>query len=249
MSPVSRTQAQIVLDDATPSSALSNNQIVSKLPAAELSALLERVEEISAELREGFFEEGAEIEHVYFPLTGMASLVTVLDDGTMVEAMTIGREGFLGLAVVHGAKVSGLMSMCQIEGNFLRMTSRDFLDVLDDAPELRRRLLRYSEFAHLVLAQWSACNSIHRIEQRCARWLLVTSDAVGSSTFNLTQEFLSQMLSVRRPGVTAAMGGLERRGLVGHRYGKVAILDEAGLRKVSCECYSRIRDKAAVLLV
>ena len=249
MSPVSHTQAQIEEDGVSPSPALSSNQIVSKLPATEISSLMERTEDFSADLHEPFFEDGETIKHVYFPLTGMASLVTVLQDGTMVEAMTIGREGFLGLPVFHGTKVSGLKSMCQIDGNFLRMTSEDFLDILEDAPELRRRLLRYSEFAHQVLAQWSACNGIHMIEQRCARWLLVTADAVGSSTFNLTQEFLSQMLSVRRPGVTAAMGGLERRGLVGHRYGKVAILDEAGLRKVSCECYGRIREKAAVLLV
>jgi CRP-like cAMP-binding protein len=249
MSPVLRTQAQFERDGTMPSSALSSNQIVSKLPATELSSLMERVEDISAELREEFFEDGDTIKHVYFPISGMASLVTVLEDGTMVEAMTIGREGFLGLPVLHGAKVAGLKSMCVIGGRFLRLTSKDFLDTLEDAPELRRHLLRYSEFAHQVLAQWSACNGIHLIEQRCARWLLVTADAVGSSTFNLTQEFLSQMLSVRRPGVTAAMGGLERRGLVGHRYGKVAILDEAGLRKVSCECYGRIREKAAVLLV
>jgi CRP-like cAMP-binding protein len=249
MSPATRTKAQIEGGGTKPSAALPTNQIVSTLPSIEVSALMERAELIVAELREGFFEVGDNIKQVYFPLTGMASLVTVLEDRTMVEAMTVGREGFLGLPVVHGTEVSGLKSMCQIGGKFLRIASGDFLEVLEDAPELRRRLLRYSEFAHQVLAQWSACNGIHLIEQRCARWLLVTADAVGSSTFDLTQEFLSQMLSVRRPGVTAAMGGLERRGLVGHRYGKVAILDVTGLEKVSCECYGRIREKAAVLLV
>jgi CRP-like cAMP-binding protein len=225
------------------------NQILSRLPATELALLMAHLQQIPAALHEGFFEIGEPFEHVYFPLSGMASLVTVLDDGTMVEAMTIGREGFLGLGVFHGAKTSGLKSMCQIDGQFLRMRSKDFTNTLDDAPELCRVLLRYSEFAQLVLAQWSACNSIHLIEERCARWLLVTADAVGSNTFNLTQEFLSQMLSVRRPGVTAAMGGLERRGLVGHRYGKVAILDEKGLEKVSCECYGKMQERAAVLLV
>lgn len=232
-----------------PSFVPSNNQILAKLPATELSSLTEHVEEISVDLREAFFEDGDTIKHVYFPVTGMASLVTVLEDGTMVEAITIGREGFVGLPVFHGATVSGFKGMCQIEGKFLRITSTEFLEVIKSTPELRRRLLHYSEFAHQVLGQWSACNSIHLIEQRCARWLLVTADAVGSTTFNLTQEFLSQMLSVRRPGVTAAMGALERRGLVGHRYGKVAILDEAGLKQVSCECYKRMREKAAVLLV
>jgi CRP-like cAMP-binding protein len=178
----------------------------------------------------------------------MASLVTVLEDGTMVEAMTVGREGFVGLPVFHGLANAGYKGMCQIDGEFLRMRSKDFLSVLEGAPELRRVLSRYTEFSHQVMAQWSACNSIHLIEQRCARWLLVTRDAVGMDAFNLTQEFLSQMLSVRRPGVTAAMGGLERRGLVAHRYGKVNIVDDAGLKKVACECYGRMRTKAVALL-
>ena len=210
---------------------------------------MQHAEEFTAELREVFFEDGDPVDYVYFPLSGMASLVTVLQDGTMVEAMTIGREGFVGLPIFNGLSVAGYRGMCQIDGDFLRLSSKAFLTVLDEAPELRRRLLRYSEFAHQVVSQWSACNSLHLIEQRCARWLLVTRDAVGTDSFNLTQEFLSQMLSVRRPGVTAAMGALERRGLVGHRYGKVNILDEAGLKGVACECYKRIRQKAASLLV
>jgi len=247
MTPDSRSLA-LVRDAVTVSSAPTQNQILSKLPVAELAHLLRHTEEFSAPLREVFFEDGDTVEHVYFPLTGMASLVTVLHDGTMVEAMTIGREGFVGLAIFNGLSVAGYKGMCQIEGKFLRLPATAFLSVLENAPELRRRLLRYSEYAQQVVSQWSACNSLHLIEQRCARWLLVTRDALGTDSFNLTQEFLSQMLSVRRPGVTAAMGGLERRGLVGHRYGKVNIIDEAGLKRASCECYRRIRSKADTLL-
>jgi len=209
---------------------------------------MQHAEVHKAALREVFFEDGDTIEHVYFPLSGMASLVTVLEDDTMVEAMTVGHEGFVGMPVFNGLTSAGYRGMCQIDGEFLRMRSRHFLSVLEDAPELRRRLFRYAEFSLQVVAQWSACNSIHLIEQRCARWLLVTRDAVATDAFNLTQEFLSQMLSVRRPGVTAAMGGLERRGLVAHRYGKVNIIDDAGLKKVACECYGRIRGKADALL-
>ncbi len=247
MTPDSRSQA-LARAAVTLHSAPVQNQILSKLPAAELAYLMQHTEEFTAGLREIFFEDGDTIEHVYFPLTGMASLVTVLEDGTMVEAMTIGREGFVGLPIFNGLTVAGYKGMCQIDGSFLRLSPKAFLTVLDETPELRRRLLRYSEFAQQVVAQWSACNSLHLIEQRCARWLLVTRDAVGTDSFNLTQEFLSQMLSVRRPGVTAAIGGLERRGLVGHRYGKVNILNEAGLKKAACECYKRIRGQAATLL-
>jgi CRP-like cAMP-binding protein len=195
-----------------------------------------------------FFEEGERLEHVYFPLTGMASLVTPLEDGGVVEAMAVGRQGFVGLTVLHEANVSGYKGICQIEGEFLRLTSESFKSIVDNAPELRRHLLRYSEFCQQTIAQWAACNSVHLIEQRCARWIMVTSDAIGDTSFTLTQEFLSQMLAVRRPGVTVAVGALQRRGLISHRYGKVTVIDEPGLRQAACECYNKVRERAATLL-
>jgi CRP-like cAMP-binding protein len=236
-------------DAPSPHPSLARNGILSRIPASELRAIVERGEEYSATLREVFFEEGERLNYVYFPLTGMASMVTVLEDGGTVEAMAIGREGFVGLTVLHEADTSGYKGICQIEGVFLRLTARDFKAVIQGAPELRRQLLRYSEFCQQTIAQWAACNSVHLIEQRCARWLMVTADSLGHSSFSLTQEFLSQMLSVRRPGVTVAVGGLQRRGLISHHYGKVTILDEPGLRKAACECYQKVRERAAALLV
>jgi hypothetical protein len=178
----------------------------------------------------------------------MASLVTVLADGGMVEAMAVGREGFVGLTVLHEANLSGYKGICQIEGDFLRLPSGAFYELVQKTPELRRHLLRYSEFCHQTIAQWAACNSVHLIEQRCARWIMITADSIGQTSFSLTQEFLSQMLSVRRPGVTVAVGALQRRGLISHHYGKVTILDEAGLRKAACECYQKVRERASQLL-
>jgi CRP-like cAMP-binding protein len=227
---------------------LGQNSILAKLSPEELGLLAQTGETYTATLREVFFEEGERLEHVYFPLTGMASLVTLLEDGGMVEAMAVGREGFVGLTVLHEASVSGYKGICQIEGDYFRLPSKAFGDLIQQAPELRRRLLRYSEFCQQTIAQWAACNSIHLIEQRCARWIMVTADSIGQSSFSLTQEFLSQMLSVRRPGVTVAVGGLQRRGLISHHYGKVSILDEPGLRKAACECYEKVRAKAATLL-
>jgi CRP-like cAMP-binding protein len=228
--------------------ALLTNGILAKLPPEELQAVAEKGETHSATLREVFFDEGERLEYVFFPLSGMASLVTVLADGGMVEAMAVGREGFVGLTVLHEANLSGYKGLCQIEGDFLRLQSTDFHQMVQKTPELRRQLLRYSEFCQQTIAQWAACNSVHLIEQRCARWIMVTADSIGQSSFSLTQEFLSQMLSVRRPGVTVAVGGLQRRGLISHHYGKVTILDEAGLRKAACECYERVRQRAALLL-
>lgn len=233
-------------DNGNPS--LARNAILSRLPREELRLVAEKGEEYSATLREVFFEEGEPLDHVYFPLSGMASLVTLLEDGGMVEAMAVGRQGFVGLTVVHEANISGYRGICQIEGEFLRLPTASFKTLVDTAPRLRRQLLRYSEFCQQTIAQWAACNSVHLIEQRCARWIMVTADSIGQSSFTLTQEFLSQMLSVRRPGVTVAVGGLQRRGLIQHHYGKVTILDEPGLRKVACECYNKVREKEVALL-
>ncbi|HEU4747716.1 MAG TPA: Crp/Fnr family transcriptional regulator [Gemmatimonadaceae bacterium] len=224
------------------------NAILSRIPTAELRLVAEQGEEYTATLREVFFEEGEPVDDVYFPLTAMASLVTLLEDGGMVEAMAVGREGFVGLTILHEVDQAGYKGICQIEGTFLRLSSKGFKSIVDTTPELRRQLLRYSEFSQRTIAQWAACNSVHLIEQRCARWIMVTADSIGKSSFNLTQEFLSQMLAVRRPGVTVAIGGLQRRGLISHHYGKVTIIDEPGLRKAACECYQKVRESAAALL-
>jgi len=228
--------------------ALLRNGILAKLPSDELQAVAEKGDIHPATLREVFFDEGEALEHVLFPLTGMASLVTMLGDGGMVEAMAVGREGFVGLTVLHEVNLSGYKGICQIEGDFFRLPAGAFYELVQKTPELRRQLLRYSEFCQQTIAQWAACNSVHLIEQRCARWIMVTADSIGQTSFSLTQEFLSQMLSVRRPGVTVAVGGLQRRGLISHHYGKVTILDETGLRKAACECYQRVRERAALLI-
>ncbi len=224
------------------------NSIIAKLPANELAAFLERAEKITSPLRETLFEINEPFERVLFPLTGMGSLVTVLKDGTTLEAQTVGREGFMGLPLFHGIPVARCKGICQVEGEFFQLAPKDFVSLLRVAPELSLMLHRYAQFSNEVVAQSAACNSMHLIEQRCARWLLLTADAVGRKDFSLTQEFLSQMLAVRRPGVTVAIGTLERQGLIEHRYGKVSISDAEGLKKVACECYQTITDKALELL-
>jgi hypothetical protein len=234
-------------DGVSAPTAVENN-IIAKLPANELAAFLDRAEKISSPLRETLFEINEPFERVLFPATGMGSLVTVLKDGTTLEAMTVGREGFMGLPLFHGITVARCKGICQVEGDFYQVAPDDFVSLLKIAPELRLMLHRYAQFSNEVVAQSAACNSMHLIEQRCARWLLLTADAVGRKDFSLTQEFLSQMLAVRRPGVTVAIGALERQGLIEHRYGKVSISDADGLKKVACECYQTITDKAQELL-
>lgn len=204
--------------------------------------------QVDGTLREVFFARGQRIKNVYFPLTGMISLVTQLKDGTSLESMTVGCEGFAGLPLFHGVSTARTMAMCQIEGQFLRLPADSFNRLLKTAPRLTALLHRYSQFAHEVVSQTAACNSMHLIEQRCARWLLITSDAVAGKDFALTHEFLSQMLAVRRPGVTVAIGALEKMNLIAHRYGRISILNSEHLENAACECYRSVRDRGRELL-
>ena len=247
MAPRSRTTSRLA-GDGTRAPAIQRNLLLARLPDSELDALLEDAEVIKPALRDVFAELHDPIEQVLFPITGMASLVTVLNDGTSLEAMTVGCEGFVGLALFHGLKKHTVKAMCQIEGEFYSIPTKSFQEVLSKSSALQSTLHRYSQYASEVLTQSAACNAMHLIEQRCARWLLTTCDAIGKKKFNLTQEFLSQMLAVRRPGVTVAMGGLERQGLISHRYGVVDIIDLDGLKRVSCECYKTISDRQNQLL-
>jgi CRP-like cAMP-binding protein len=226
----------------------TRNSILSKLPLSELTALLELSTHIQCDLRDVLSATGQRIKNVYFPLTGMISLVTELKDGTSLESMTVGCEGFAGLPLFHGVNSTMTMSMCQIEGTFLRLSADSFTTLLPRMPQLSLILHRYAQFAHEVVAQTAACNSMHLIEQRCARWLLISSDAVSRNELGLTHDFLSQMLAVRRPGVTVAIGALEKLKLIVHRYGKISILDKKGLEAVACECYRTVKDRERELL-
>lgn len=222
--------------------AAQKNLLLASLPDPELDMLLDHSEIVAPALRELFFDIGDTIEYAYFPVGGMASLVTVLRDDTQLEEMTVGHEGMMCLPLFHGIGIHRSKGMCQIEGEFVKIPAKVFTETVSKAPQFRLVMHRYAQFAREVLAQSAACNSIHLIEQRCARWLLTSSDAIERTEFNMTQELLSQMLAVRRPGVTVAMGALERQGLISHRYGAVKILDVTGLKKVACECYGTIHE-------
>lgn len=248
MSPQTHLQADYGRDCLSAAPHFSHNEILARLPEAELGAVLEHAEEIDLPVREIVFEHNQAMDRVYFPLTGMLSLVIVLKHGPMIEALTCGREGFSGPAILNDVDTSRYHAVVQIEGKFLAVRTPEFRTLVDTLPALRRRVHQYSQYASDVTAQSAACNSIHTIEQRCARWLLVTSSAIGSLEFSLTQEFLSQMLAVRRPGVNVAMRALSRRMLISHRYAQVTILDAEGLREASCECYETIKEKARELL-
>jgi CRP-like cAMP-binding protein len=170
-------------------------------------------------------------------------------DGSAVEVGTVGREGLVGLVIVLGGAASPTVTLCQIPGTARRITAERLAEAVEARPALRRLLLRYAQGYLTQVAQGAACNRLHGIEARCARWLLMTHDRVGGAdTFPLKQEFLAVMLGVRRAGVTVAAGALQDAGLIRYRRGSIRVLDRAGLEAASCECYGLVREQYARLL-
>jgi len=225
----------------------TRNKILNLLPPKQLDAVLERCEVVRVESEELIFRRNEPIRFAYFPDDCVISLVTEMADGDAVEAMTIGNDGFVGMAVFHGVVSSRLKAIGQISGEARRLTTDDFRELARDYEAFDRLLHRYSQFVFEAVSQSAACNRLHVIEQRCARWLLMSEDRVGRNKFDLTQEFLAQMLGVRRPGVTVAMGVLEKAGLISHGRGNITVVNRAGLENAACECYQTIRDRQAQL--
>lgn len=229
------------------STAIRNN-LLKLLPANELEAVLGAAERVTVESKEIIFRREEPIPYVHFPHDCVISLVTNLEDGNSVEAMTIGADGFAGLAVFHDVASSRLTAIGQISGEAHRIPAKEFKRLARECDALNRMLHRYCQYVFETVSQSAACNRMHVIEQRCARWLLMSQDRVGRNHFDLTQEFLAEMLGVRRPGVTVAMGALEKAGLISHGRGRIAVVDRPGLEKVACECYRVIRERQGQLL-
>ena len=235
-------------DDAGRSDALraTRNVILRELPAHDLEQIASAAEWVSLAAKDPVWEPNQPITQVYFPETAVISLVTLLDAGS-IEAITIGNDGFVGLPIFHGPGATVTRAGCQMPGRSWRLTSKEFMRVCAGSKALRRLLNRYSQLVIETISQSAACNRIHVIEERCARWLLMSHDRVGTNEIPLTQEFLAQMLGVRRPGVTVAIGILERAGLISHGRGRITVTDRQGLEAASCECYAAVRRREKLL--
>ena len=250
--PVGSIESASTRDPAYPATTRSGhtfNGILKLLPPAELDAVLRRSELVEVESKEILFEPEEVLQFVHFPEDCVISLVTMMADGDQVEAMTVGNDGFSGIPVFHGVETSPNRGIGQITGIARRLSVKDFRELTLECSCLHRLLHSYSEFVYETVAQSAACNRLHVIEQRCARWLLMSQDRVGRDSFNLTQEFLAEMLGVRRPGVTVAMGILEKAGLIAHGRGNITVVDRAGLERASCECYQTLRDRQSKVIV
>jgi CRP-like cAMP-binding protein len=228
--------------------AATRNRLLAALPAPQLQRLLPALEPIELTWKQPFYEADAPIRFVHFPLTGVASLVTTMEDGVVVEVATVGNEGLVGLPVFLGTDVSPLTAFVQVPGAAVRMPAAALEEEARSGGALSEILRRYTQAFLVQLARSSACNRRHSTEERCARWLLMTHDRVGADEFPLTQEFLSQMLGVRRAAVSVAAGLLQKAGLISYRWGRITVLDRGGLENTACECYRIIRNEYDRLL-
>ena len=219
------------------------NRLLAALPPEILQPLAPELETVPIRSKEVVQPIGRQAEHVYFPHSGMGSIVIHMKDGMNIEAATVGNEGILGISYVLGDTLATEEMMIQLSGEASRLRIRVLRAEFDRDERLRTLLLRYSQLLMGQIAQGAGCNRVHPIEERCARWLLSTHDRIAGDQFPLTQEFMALMLGVRRAGVSVAQHALQQDGLIQYARGQVTILDRAGLEEVACECYGVIRER------
>jgi CRP-like cAMP-binding protein len=213
------------------------NSLLRMLSPPNLSRIVENAERIELPLKHVLHAPDDAFRHVHFIESGTVSMISTLDDGHRTEVGLIGPEGMVGLSLVLGAPTAALEALVQVGGVALRLSASNFRRILSDMPDLLSLLLRYVDSFHAQVVYTAACNGHHLIEQRLARWLLMTHDRVCGDSFPMRQEFLSTMLGVNRPGVSLAVGTLHRAGLVSHAKGVFKVIDRPGLEAVACECY------------
>jgi CRP-like cAMP-binding protein len=219
----------------------AGNRLLDGLPREVYERIQARLESVTLAPDDVVYEPNRPIPHVLFPTGCVVSLAAVMDDGTTYELTTVGREGMVGLPVFLGTETAPYRASAQVPGAALRLEAAVFCDAIETSVTAARLLHRFSQVLFNQVAWSSACARAHSIEQRCARWLLMTHDRVGAGQLLLTQEFLARMMGVRRAGVNEAASALQRAGLISYSWGRVDILDRTGLEAASCECYRHIR--------
>jgi CRP-like cAMP-binding protein len=219
------------------------NYLLAGLPDAELDRLVRRADIVELKQRNLLVEAGQPLDELHFPVTAVLSQLAVIDHDSVIEVSTIGREGTTALPVFLGSRTSPNTVMCQMSGDAVRLPATALPELLNGDGALHDMLHRYTQATIVLLAQSVACNRAHSIEERASRWLLMTRDRVDSDTFDLTQEFLAQMLGVRRASVSVTQGVLQSAGLIRYSRGRITIVDRRRLEEAACDCYPIIRDE------
>lgn len=226
----------------------SQNHLLASLSNDEGRDLEPWLEQVPLPRGEVLARPGQSIEYAYFPLSGMISVVALMSEGLGSEVATVGNEGMVGLPIFLGADSSPFHVMAQLRGEALRIPAGRLETAISKSPRLSNLLRTYSQAFFVQTAQNAACNGLHSVSKRGARWLLATQDRAQSDSFFLTQEFLAFMLGVARQSVGIAVGELQERGLVSYHRGDMRIVDRPGLEAASCECYQIVRSEFSRLL-
>ena len=223
---------------------LAGNRILEALPVADRDRLNSKLAPTFLRVKTVLFEPGQPVDAVYFPLDGVVSLVTPLEDGAIVEVATVGNEGIVGVPLIPGGSFA-VRAISQVAGRCLTMSADNFLAELATSPTIAQLVQTYVLALFGQISQAAACNRLHTNEERLSRWLLMSHDRVGADKFLITHEFLAQMLGSRRATVTLSAGVLQTAGLIRYSRGHVEIVDRRGLEAAACECYQVTRDELA----
>jgi CRP-like cAMP-binding protein len=218
------------------------NQILSRLSEDRFSALSGALEPVTFADGHVLYEAKGRIDRVYFPLTAVISIIQVMEEGTAAEVGMVGREGMAGLDAILRDGTAAARHVCQVPGTALMMTTAALRRTVKEDENLLDALLHYAGGYCAMLAQLIACNRLHRVEQRCARWLLMTVDRIARSEFPMTQERLSMMLGAQRPTVTAVLTSLRDGGCLESSRGQIRVVERKRLESFACECYSTCAD-------
>ncbi len=224
------------------------NQLLGLLPIENYKRLVPHLTKVVYKTGKVLYEPDQTMDFAYFPNTAMVSLVSIMEDGSSTEIGLIGNEGMVGLPIILGGKQTTSHVVIQVQGELWKISANILLQEFEQSPALQRILLLYTQARFTQVAQSAACNRQHKIEQRLARWLLSVHDCVQVDEIPITQEFIANMLGVRRSGVTIAASSLQKSGMITYRRGKITLLDYDALEKTSCECYKKVQDEYIRLL-
>lgn len=222
---------------------LCPNFLFRTLSEDDLKPLLAKLDWVEIKLKENLYERGKPIPYIFFPSSSVISNMVFMATGAAIEVGTVGNEGFSPMEVLLDATAASETAICQIAGKALRISVSDFKDAVGSSPSLRHVLQRYAQGYLTMVSQSVACNRLHHIDARFARWLLITHDRVANDDFYLTQEFLADMLGVHRPSVSIIASAFQKAGLIQYSRGQMRVLDRARLEKASCECYVTVRNQ------
>jgi CRP-like cAMP-binding protein len=225
------------------------NHFLDNLSARDLTGLAPALSDVGLERNQLLDEAGRPVTHAYFPVDSILSVLTVMSDGAQVESRTVGREGGYGLLQALGSPMSYERTLCQVGGRAWRMPLGELRRAAEESAAVREAIVRHAQASLVQAAQSTACNTLHRAEQRLCRWLLLTQDRLGGAEIvPLTQEHLAIMLGVQRTTVTGVASELQERGAISYSRGRIRILNRASLERCACECYRAIERGAAAML-